>query len=182
MIKLIAFDLIGVLAFESDIELSKEEEKLERLFGPNISDEEYLNDAYNIINKDNNTIENITKDIINKLYYIKDKYIFTKLNKEYPNIKLIIATNHVSYVIEFINNSFDTTHLDDIIISANIHKIKPNSNFYIHILNKYNIKPNELLFLDDNINNIKGANSLGINTIKIEKNIDLYKTVKDYLN
>ena len=182
MIKLIAFDLIGVLAFERDIELSNEESKLERLFGPNISDEEYLNDASNIINKDINTLKNITKNIINKLYYIKDKSLFTKLNKEYPNIKLIIATNHVSYVIEFINNSFDTTNLDDIIISANIHKIKPNSNFYNHILNKYNIKPNELLFLDDNINNIEGANSLGINTIKIEKNIDLYKTVKDYLN
>ena len=59
MIKLIAI---------KDIELSNEESKLERLFGPNISDSEYLKQASNIINKDTTTIENITKNIINKLY------------------------------------------------------------------------------------------------------------------
>ena len=39
MIKVIAFDLVGVLVNERDIVLSDEEEKLERLFGPNLSDE-----------------------------------------------------------------------------------------------------------------------------------------------
>lgn len=42
MIKLIAFDLVGVLVREKDIELSTIEDKLERLFGPNLNDEEYL--------------------------------------------------------------------------------------------------------------------------------------------
>ena len=181
MIKLIAIDLIGVLAFEKDIELSNEESKLERLFGPNISDSEYLKQASNIINKDNIIIENITKNIINKLYDIKDKDIFTKLKKDYPDIKLIIATNHISYVKDFIYNNFNTTYLDDIIISSNIHKIKPNKDFYQYILDKYHLKPNELLFIDDNINNIESAKSLNINTIKIEKNNNLYLTIKDYL-
>ena len=181
MIKLIAIDLIGVLAFEKDIEPSKEESKLERLFGPNISDSEYLKQASNIINKDNTTIENITKNIINKLYYIKDKDIFTKLKKDYPDIKLIIATNHISYIKDFIHNNFNTIYLDNIIISSNIHKIKPNKDFYQYILDKYHLNPNELLFIDDNINNIEGAKSLNINTIKIEKNNNLYLTIKDYL-
>ena len=38
MIKVIAFDLVGVLVNEKDIELSPCESKLERLFGPNIND------------------------------------------------------------------------------------------------------------------------------------------------
>ena len=46
MIKVIAFDFVGVLAFEKDIKLTDEEEKLERMFGPN------LNDARIIIKKD----------------------------------------------------------------------------------------------------------------------------------
>ena len=181
MIKVIAFDLIGVLSHEKDIELSAEEEKLERLFGPNISDIEYLNKAKKII-KEESTIMWITKNIINKLYYTKDKYLFTKLKKLYPNIKLIIATNHLSYIKEYITNTFDTTNLDDIIISADINKIKPNKDFYTYILNKYNIKPEYLLFLDDNINNIESAKSLRINTIKIEKNTNIYNTIKDYLS
>ena len=45
MIKIIAFDLIGVLVGEKDIELTSDEEKLEKLFGPNISDKEYLDKA-----------------------------------------------------------------------------------------------------------------------------------------
>ena len=129
MIKVIAFDLIGVLSYEKDIKLSTEEQKLERLFGPNISNEEYLKQASNIL-KEKSPIMLITKNIINKLYYTKNNYIFTKLNKAYPNIKLIIATNHISYIKEYINKSFDTTYLDDIIVSADINAIRPNNDFY----------------------------------------------------
>lgn len=52
MIKVIAFDLVGVLANEKDIELTSEEEKLERMFGKNINDSDYLLEARKIINKD----------------------------------------------------------------------------------------------------------------------------------
>ena len=45
MIKVIAFDLVGVLVSEKDIELSEVEEKLERMFGPNLNDEDYLKQA-----------------------------------------------------------------------------------------------------------------------------------------
>ena len=45
MIKVIAFDLVGVLVNERDIVLSNEEEKLERLFGPNLSNGDYLKKA-----------------------------------------------------------------------------------------------------------------------------------------
>ena len=54
MIKVIAFDLVGVLVNERDIVLSNEEEKLERLFGPNLSDEEYLKEANKIVNDETN--------------------------------------------------------------------------------------------------------------------------------
>lgn len=52
MIKVIAFDFVGVLANEKDIDLLPVEDKLERLFGPNLSDDEYLVKAKNIIDED----------------------------------------------------------------------------------------------------------------------------------
>ena len=52
MIKVITFDLVGVLVSEKDIELSEVEEKLERMFGPNLNDEDYLIEARKIIEKD----------------------------------------------------------------------------------------------------------------------------------
>ena len=180
MIKVIAFDLVGVLVSEKDIELSEVEEKLERMFGPNLNDEDYLKQAKKIVEKDLEVI-NTTKVLINKLYKVKDKKIFKKIKEINENVKIIIATNHLSFVNDFIKESFNIDYLDDIVISAEIHKIKPNLDFYQYILNKYSIESKELLFLDDNINNINGAQALGINTIKIEKDTNLIDEISKFI-
>ena len=181
MIKVVAFDLVGVLVNENDIELSEIEEKLERMFGPNLNDADYLIEARKIIKKDS-IIMNITESLIDKLYKVKDREIFKKVKERNENIKIIIATNHVSFVRNFIGESFNVDYLDDLIISAEIHKIKPNSDFYEYLLSKYNIDSKELLFLDDNIDNVNGAKQLGINTIKVDKNTNLIEEVRKFID
>ena len=180
MIKVIAFDLVGVLVNERDIVLSNEEEKLERLFGPNLSDDDYLKKAKEIVCNEKNIV-NIKKTLINKLYKVKDREIFKKVKEINSDVKIVIATNHVSFVKEFINSHFDVSYLDDLIISAEINRIKPNLDFYEFILDKYNINANELLFLADNIENVNGAKKLGIQTIKVEKNSNLISKVELYI-
>ena len=180
MIKVIAFDLVGVLVSEKDIELSEVEEKLERMFGPNLNDEDYLKQAKKIIEKDLEVI-NTTKVLINKLYMVKDKKIFKKIKEINENVKVIIATNHLSFVKDFIKESFNIDYLDDLIISAEIHKIKPNLDFYQYILNKYDIESKELLFLDDNTNNVNSAQTLGINTIKVERDTSLIDEISKFI-
>ena len=177
MIKVIAFDMVGVLVNEKDIELSLVEDKLERLFGDNLSDSDYLKDAEKITDK---AIE-ITEEIMNKLYEVRDKDIFKKIKEKYPNIKVIIATNHVSIIKDYIKKVFNTKYIDDILVSAEMHKIKPNSDFYQYILDKYSINSNELLFLDDNIKNIEGAEKLEIPTIKVNKDTNLLKKIENKL-
>ena len=174
MIKTVAFDLVGVLVKEKDIQLTDLESKLERLFGPNISDLEYLNDARKIVN-DENLIKNTTKNIINKLYEIKYSNLLDNLRNKYPNIKLVLATNHLSMINDYINKKF---FFDNIFISADMHKIKPNNDFYYEIIDKMNCNPNEILFLDDNKDNIEGASNCGLITILVDKNMDLYEEIK----
>lgn len=123
----------------------------------------------------------ILKTLINKLYKVKEKDIFKKIKKINSKVKIVIATNHVSFVKEFINSHFDINYLDDLIISAEINRIKPNLDFYEFVLDKYKINANELLFLDDNIENVNGANVLGIKTIKVEKNNDLVSEIEFYI-
>lgn len=178
MIKIIAFDLVGVLVREKNIELSESEDKLERLFGPNLSDSDYIESASNIIDKD--VVVDTAKSIINKLYEVKDESLFNNIKEINKDIKIIIATNHVSYIKEYINKYLDN-NIDDSIISAEINRIKPNSDFYQYILDKYNIKPNELLFLDDNQNNVDGAKKLGINTIKVNRDTNILEEIKNYI-
>lgn len=180
MIKVIAFDLIGVLVGERQIELTSNEDKLERLFGPNKSDSEFLLCAQQKIGEDKPIIDMIN-DIISKLYIVRQDNVFERLKENYPNIRLIIATNHISFVKNFINKSFNIKLLDDIIISADIGKIKPNLDFYEYILDKLNIEASELLFLDDNMENINGASSMGINTIKVDATMDLVEEINKYM-
>lgn len=176
MIKVIAFDLVGVIVSEKDIYLTEEESKLERMFGPNKSDSDYLQEARKIVKKDSIIIR-ITKDIIDRLYHNKQENLFKNIKIKFPKVKIIIATNHVSYVKDFINKNFDIEYLDDIIISAEINEIKPDKEFYEYILDKFSLLPNELLFLDDNTDNVEGAKKLGINTIKVNKDMDIYDEI-----
>ena len=176
MVKVIAYDFVGVLVTEKDVDLSTEEDKLERMFGDNLNDSDYLMAARKIIAKDAFILPT-TENLIDKLYQVKDRNLFKKVKEKYPNIKQIIATNHVSFIRNFINEYLDIEYLDYVIISAEIHKIKPNKDFYNLILDKYHIKPEELLFIDDNKNNIEGANELGIQTILVNKSTSLINEI-----
>jgi HAD superfamily hydrolase (TIGR01509 family) len=158
MIKVVAFDLVGVLVHEQDYLLSNFEARLERMFGSNINDDEYNLIASKLVKGD---INEYTQNIFRKIYEV-DRNLVDTYRKEYPDAKIIIATNHVSYVREFIEKNFD---VDDIIISAEIHYAKPDKEFYQYILRKYEIDSNELLFLDDNIDNINAMNEMCIKNI-----------------
>ena len=150
------------------------------MFGTNVNDVDYMIESRKIIEKDL-IIMNTTETLINKLYKVRDREIFKKVKKKNENLKVIIATNNLSFVRNFVGESFDVGYLDDLIISAEIHKIKPNPDFYEYILSKYNIKSEELLLLDDN-NNINSAKKLGINTITVEKDMDLFEEICKYID
>ena len=178
MIKTIAFDFVGVLVREKEISMTETEYKIEKLFGDLISDDEFIHNASEII-QDRDEIINTAKWIIEKLYEIKNPTLFSEIKALYPNIKIIIASNHVSYIRTFIENNFETKFIDDIIISAEIGKCKPNSDFFQYILDLQDIQPQELLFLDDSTRHIEWAKQLWICTIKIEKEIDVIKEIKN---
>lgn len=104
-----------------------------------------------------------------------------KIKEKYAEIKIIIATNHVSYIKEYIKKYLNNDLLFDVIISADINQIKPDKNFYYYILYKYNINPDELLFLDDNNENIKSASDIGINTFLVYKDTDLFNEIDNII-
>ena len=72
--------------------------------------------------------------------------------------------------------------MDDLVISAEIHRIKPNIDFYQYLLDKYKINPGELLFIDDNKENIDSAKNIGISTIKAEKDTNIIQQIDLIIN
>ena len=180
MIKVIVFDYGGVLVREKDIELTDVEDKLERFFGKNYSDEKYAKQV-NKIEPNSAKALKTTKNIIDILYEIKDKDLFSRLNKKYPDIIFAIGTNHISYIEKHIKETLDIKHIDKIFVSAKMNKVKPHLNFYREIIKYYKLKPEEFLFVDDNQENVDGAIKAGMYAIKINRGDNVFKKVCEFL-
>lgn len=66
-----------------------------------------------------------------------------------------------------------------IVVSGTEKLIKPDPKIWHILLERYNLKANESVFIDDNPKNIEMANSLGFRTIKIDPDTDLEKELAD---
>lgn len=71
MIKVIAFDLVGVLLGENDNYLTINEDKIERLFGKNKNDLEVIKEAVDLTKLNEEEVIKLINNIINKIYDIK---------------------------------------------------------------------------------------------------------------
>jgi 2-haloacid dehalogenase len=63
--------------------------------------------------------------------------------------------------------------LEGIVVSGKEKMVKPDKRIYELLLNRYNLKANESLFIDDNLNNIITAKEIGFFTIHIDDTISL---------
>lgn len=70
-------------------------------------------------------------------------------------------------------------HLDGIVVSSDEKLIKPDPAIYEVLLNRYNIKAEESLFIDDNADNITAAIRLGFNTIHYTAEVNLEERLKE---
>ena len=55
--------------------------------------------------------------------------------------------------------------IDKIVVSGEVKQLKPNPEIFYTLLNKFDLKPEESLFIDDNIKNVEGAKAVGINAV-----------------
>jgi epoxide hydrolase-like predicted phosphatase len=69
---------------------------------------------------------------------------------------------------------------DKVVISCDAGMRKPEINIYKKILTELNIKPEEAVFIDNQIWNIEPAKQLGMKTILFENNEQTINELKDY--
>lgn len=85
------------------------------------------------------------------------------LGSEY---RLFMLSNVDASHINFIDNNFPyVKHIKKRVLSYKVKTVKPGNKIYRHILDKYNLVPEETLFIDDLKANIVAAKTHGINTI-----------------
>ena len=125
MIKVIAFDLVGVLVTEKDIELSPTEDKLERMFGANISDDEYIKTAKTVITNEQDIIK-ITKEIINKLYERALNAVKGAITGD-NNVESFSSADFEKYFIEELKNE----NIQTTTITTTVNAVKEDNKWKI---------------------------------------------------
>ena len=71
--------------------------------------------------------------------------------------------------------------IDNIVVSGEVKQLKPNPEIFHTLLNNYNLKAEESLFIDDNLKNVEGAKAVGINALRFENVTKLKEDLKTIL-
>lgn len=128
---------------------------LKRAYTPNSSDAE-IDKAWNQM------LRSIPVAKLNLLETLKSNY----------QVFLLSNTNEIH--LTYINSTLlptGVTSLDQYFHKAyyshRMLKRKPDAEIFEQVLNENNLTPGETLFLDDNLMNIKGAESVGIKTVHV---------------
>ncbi|HXI00602.1 MAG TPA: HAD family phosphatase [Sphingobacteriaceae bacterium] len=92
--------------------------------------------------------------------------IFKKL-REQGKYKIYALTNWSAELFPVAQERFEFLNwFDGIVVSGTEKKRKPSPDFYQLLLDRYHVKAEEALFIDDNLRNIKAADKMGIESIQ----------------
>lgn len=71
--------------------------------------------------------------------------------------------------------------VDGVLVSYKEHMVKPEPRFFKLLLDRYGLRPDECLFLDDLADNTETARSLGINAVTVDAEEEIIKILDNYL-
>jgi 2-haloacid dehalogenase len=129
---------------------------------------------------------NINKDMKTELLNLYKKLSpFSEVKETLENlkkkdIKLSILSNGTPELLNtlVVSNKFDTI-FDDIFSVEEVRIYKPDSKVYDLPVNKYKIKPNEIIFLSANTWDVSGGGNYGYNSVWVNRNNTVFDNL-DY--
>ncbi|MFW9864518.1 MAG: HAD family hydrolase [Candidatus Thorarchaeota archaeon] len=119
----------------------------------------------------NSIISDINLEIIELIRHLRNtnKYKLIALSN--------VNSSHWKYIM---NKKWDfIDYFDELILSHEIHLIKPNPKIFEIAIKKSGCKPEEIVYIDDGLNNIRSAKEFGIYGIKFTNKEDLIKEFKN---
>lgn len=103
--------------------------------------------------------------------------LFKKLKQQ--GYKLYALTNWSAELFPIALERYDFLHwFDGRVVSGEEKMRKPSHAFYQLLLDRFGLKANQTLFIDDNLRNIKAAEELGLHCIHFNSPEDLEKQLK----
>ncbi len=90
-------------------------------------------------------------------------------------IKLYVLSNACGLFHQYFPTHYPLELFEGVVVSADVRMIKPDAKIYEHIIEKYNLVPEETLFIDDMPYNAEGAKAVGLQAMVFEND---YEEVK----
>ncbi len=90
----------------------------------------------------------------------------------------VLSNAHKSFY-KYFPRYFDLDFFDGVVVSADVHTVKPDVRIYEHLIEKYSLKAEECLFIDDRQDNVVGAEKAGMNAVQFKND---FEEIKEYLN
>ncbi|MGA9530949.1 MAG: HAD-IA family hydrolase [Candidatus Babeliales bacterium] len=120
-----------------------------------------------------------------KVYRLIPKGVkLAKLCKKY-GYRLILVSNMDADIIPLLQEKYpDLFNLfDDMVISANIHMIKPEKKIFEYLIQHFSLTPKDTYFIDDQPSNVAAAREFGITSFlfgTIRRAEDLFPLTPDF--
>ena len=188
MIKNLIFDIGNVIIQELTVKVfdylsESEQEKLNKIvyydkrfkevLVGNMTSEEYKNQLI----KENRKYEKEIKDLFDPdrqdIFIPKDAQMISLLYKIKDKYNIYFLSNMIDITYDYLRDFL--TDFNGGTYSFIENERKPHKEFYLKLINKYELNPSESIFFDDRLRNVLVARDLGINAIE-------FKSIQDVLN
>jgi putative hydrolase of the HAD superfamily len=110
--------------------------------------------------------------------------LINNIRKKYP-VYLLSNTNniHISASNNYLNEAHGIKNLDvlfdKLYLSYEMGLWKPDTEIYYEVLRSINLEPNQVIFFDDNLQNIESAKAIGMQTILVEPTTSIVEYCKN---
>lgn len=90
--------------------------------------------------------------------------------------KIYVLSNASNTFYDYFPERFaPLSYFDGVVVSCDIHMIKPDRKIYQYLLDTYQLVPEECFFIDDRPENIEGAQDVGMNGMIFEGDFQAVK-------
>lgn len=93
--------------------------------------------------------------------------------------RVYVLSNASNTFYDYFHNFSEFDYFDGIVVSCDIHIVKPDRGIYQYLLDQYQLIPEECFFIDDMEKNVEGAKKIGMNGAVFEGD---FEKIKQLLN
>lgn len=125
------------------------------------TDEAYERIAARIPKEHHQALKNCNERWTDSMLPMKNAQDFVEnlMRQDYP---VYILSNASTEFYDYFPRFRRLEDFAGVVVSSDVHMIKPDEKIYRYLLEKYRLKPEESLFIDDRPDNVEAAKKLGI--------------------